>query len=353
MPISADDLAEVTKTSLDEYLRNVPVDQIAHERPLLRKMMSKKKKFGGARQGVVENVRKGYDDNMQWAYGDTAVQFNKRNSTEPVQFDWRRATSGLYLEHDRLFANGIKVVEGGKRGEYRLEQNEKVQLVNLLQEQQTILKEGFEESLDRHLHRNGTQSPDAPVGLDLLVSTTPAVGTVGGLNAATTTWWRNHANLAAGTGSALLDAMEAAWRQCFKNGGSPDFILAGGNFIDAYRKAITITQNADVGQYKRVDAGVGAGSSTGLYFKGIEIVWDPTFEALQTIETAATNWNDRCYFLNTKHLGYRDDDMQVVNPTRPHNILAEYFMVNLRCLMTTNRRNAHAVLALTTTPVGG
>jgi hypothetical protein len=347
MPISNQDLQELAKVSLDEYLRNMPVDQIATERPLLKKLMAGRKTFLGAKQNVVENIRKDYGSNFNWAYGEDAVVFNKRNTTEQAAFPWRRAVDGLYLDYDRLFGNGIKVREGD-RGAYKLEQNEKVQLLNLLDEQMESLKEGFMKKLDLELHRNGTQDTDAVAGLDALVAVAPATGVIGGLDGATATYWRNNAQTGISTASVgtLATAMEQNWRKCIKNGGSPDFILAGGDFIDAYRKEITITNNAESGRSKTVDAGVGTGVSTGMYFKGVEIIWDPQFEELQTLETATVNWNKRCYFLNTKHLKYRDDDMDIVTPVRPHDTLAMYAMVNLRMAMSVNRRNAQAVLAI-------
>lgn len=347
MPISNADLQELAKVSLDEYLRNMPVDQIATERPLLKKLMAGRKTFLGAKQNVVENIRKDYGSNFAWAYGEDAVSFNKRNTTEQAAFPWRRAVDGLYLDYDRLFGNGIKVREGD-RGAFKLEQNEKVQLLNLLDEQMESLKEGFMKKLDLELHRNGTQDTDAVAGLDALVSTAPATGVIGGLDGATATYWRNNAQTGISTASVgtLAQAMEQNWRKCIKNGGSPDFILAGGDFVDAYRKEITITNNAESGRVKTVDAGVGSGVSTGMYFKGVEIIWDPQFEELQTLETATVNWNKRCYFLNTKHLKYRDDDMDIVTPVRPHDTLAMYAMVNLRMALSTSRRNAQAVLAI-------
>lgn len=347
MPISNADLQELAKVSLDEYLRNMPVDQIATERPLLKKLMAGRKTFLGAKQNVVENIRKDYGSNFNWAYGEDAVVFNKRNTTEQAAFPWRRAVDGLYLDYDRLFGNGIKVREGD-RGAFKLEQNEKVQLLNLLDEQMESLKEGFMKKLDLELHRNGTQDTDAVAGLDALVAVAPATGVIGGLDGATATYWRNNAQTGISTASVgtLATAMEQNWRKCIKNGGSPDFILAGGDFIDAYRKEITVTNNANSGSVKTLDAGVGTGVSTGMYFKGVEIIWDPQFEELQTLETATVNWNKRCYFLNTKHLKYRDDDMDIVTPVRPHDTLAMYAMVNLRMAMSVNRRNAQAVLAI-------
>ncbi len=43
MPISNVDLQELAKASLDEYLRKLPVDQIAVERPFLKKLMEGRK----------------------------------------------------------------------------------------------------------------------------------------------------------------------------------------------------------------------------------------------------------------------------------------------------------------------
>lgn len=347
MPISNADLQELAKVSLDEYLRNIPVDQIATERPLLKKMMAGRKQFLGARQNVVENIRKTYGSNFGWAYGEDAVVFNKRNTTEQAAFPWRRAVDGLYLDYDRLFGAGIKVREGG-RGEFKLEQNEKVQLLNLLDEQMESLKEGFMQKLDLEMHRNGTQDVDAIAGLDTLISIAPTTGVVGGLDRATALYWRNYAEtgIVTTTVGVLAQRMELAWRKCIKNGGSPDFILAGGKFIDAYRKEITVTNNANAGSVKTLDAGVGSGVNTGLYFKGVEIIWDPQFEELDALETPTVAWEKRCYFLNTKFIKYRDDDMDIVTPVRPHDTLAMYAMVNLRCALSVSRSNAQAALAI-------
>lgn len=347
MPISNTDLQQLAKVSLDEYLRNIPVDQIHIERPLLKKLMAGRKTFLGAKQNVVENIRKTYGSNFDWAYGEAAVSFNKRNTTELAAFPWRRAVDGLYLDYDRLYGAGIKVREGD-RGAYKLEQNEKVQLLNLLDEQMESLKEGFLQRLDLELHRDGTQDPDALAGLDVLVSTTPTTGVVGGLDSATATYWRNHAEtgIATGTVGNLAQKMELAWRKCIKNGGSPDFILAGGKFIDAYRKEITVTNMANARDVKVLDAGVGNGVNTGLYFKGVEILWDPQFEELDALSTPTVEWEKRCYFINSKFLKYRDDDMDIVTPVRPHDVLAMYAMVNLRCALSVSRRNAMAVLAI-------
>lgn len=349
MPISNADLTALGKVSLDEYMRNTPVDQIGVEHPLLKKLMAKRKNFLGAKQNVVVQIRKAYDSNFAWAYGEATVGFNKRDKGEQAAFPWRRAVDGFYIDYDTLFGNGIKVREGD-RGAYKLEQNEKVQLVNLLNENMEQFKLGFMEKLDIELHRDGTSSTDAVTGLDALIATGPTAGTVGGLDRATATYWRNNAStaIASTTAGALATAMEAQWRKCIRNGGSPDFILAGSAFVDAYRTygISGITQNTEAGKVKAIDAGVGSGVSTGLYFKGVEIIWDPNFETLDALDAPLIPWEKRCYFINTKHIDLRDDDMDIVSPTRPYNVLALYQMINLRLALVLKRANAHSVLAI-------
>lgn len=348
MPISSDDLQYLGKVSLDKYLRNTPVDQISTDTPLLKKLMEKRKLFLGAKQNVVVNIRKSHDSNFAWAYGEAPVSFNKRKTTDQAAFPWRRAVDGFYIPHDTLFSNGIKVREGDK-GAYKLEQSEREQLVNLLAEQSETFRVGFLEKLSVELHRDGTANADAVTGLDALISVNPATGVVGGLDRASATYWRNNAatgitSTGAGT---LANAMEGEWRKCIRNGGSPDFILAGSAFIDAYRQyAVTVTNNADAGKVKTIDAGIGSGTSTGLFFKGVEIIWDPQFEVLDALESPTIPWEKRCYFINTKHMELQDDDMDIVKPTRPHNILALYQMINLRLALVIKRANAHSVLSI-------
>ncbi len=160
MPITHDDLRKLTKVSLDDYLRNIPIDKIGVERPLLKRCLAKRKLFFGAQQHIVENVHKDYGSHFTWAYGETPVEFNKRHTTEQVQFPWRRAVDGLYLDYDSLFGAGIDVREGA-RGEYRLAQNEKVQLLNLLDEQMESLKHDVVRYCATGNHRNWTLEKDA------------------------------------------------------------------------------------------------------------------------------------------------------------------------------------------------
>ncbi len=60
--------AEVTQlgfVSLQNFLKNKPIDQVAQERPLLKALMAKKKTWGGGKENIVEQIRKDYDNNFR------------------------------------------------------------------------------------------------------------------------------------------------------------------------------------------------------------------------------------------------------------------------------------------------
>jgi len=82
------------------------------------------------------------------------------------------------------------------------------------------------------------------------VSLAPDAGTVGGIDRAKASYWRNYAvkNITSTTPDNLVGEMETAWRQCIKHGGDPEFIIAGDKFIDTYRKQVTVTHIARSGE---------------------------------------------------------------------------------------------------------
>lgn len=345
MPISAGDLATVATLSIADYLRNKPIDQVGYIHPTLEKLQAKRKKLNpGVNQKV--QVRKGYGTNFAWSKGESARTFNKRDSVDQATYEWYTGVDGLYLPWDQLFAAGVYVdPDPASKGKLVPSPNEKAVVTNMISEQMEILELGFKEKLNLELHRDGSSGSDALVGLDALISRTPAVGTVGGLDPATKTYWRNYFSGSVSKANLVL-TMEAMWRACVTNGGAPDYIVAGSTAVDMYKTCATLTQNVEGSQTKRLDFGTGTGIRTGLYFKGVEIIWDPTYEALDTLEApaAAAQWVKRMYFINTDQLLYEDDGMTVYSPNSPHNVRATYVAVDIRARLKAHRRNAHGLI---------
>lgn len=352
MPFTSQEISDAGVAALDHHIRNNPIDQVAVERPLLRKLMATQKEFPGGKQFVTEQLRDSYQQNFQWYFGAQPVTYNTRQTLKQSQFAWRGAHDGFFLDEDRLFQNGITITDktGPKTND------EVLQLTNLFEEETAVLRLGFEEQLSHALHLNGTVlGADALAGLDHLVSTDPATGTVGGIDASlpSNTWWRNHA-VGGLTSSTVIAAMEAAWRASVRNGGTPDFLLAGTVFVDTYRAAMLAagTYQLPVTGIQRADGAVGTGTDTGLSFKKVPIIEDPEAFDIDAVQNPAIPFEKRCYFLNTKakaHIKLRPaqgHNMISRRPPRAYDRYVHYWALTWKGTMTTNRRNAHAVISV-------
>ena len=188
-------------------------------------------------------------------------------------------------------------------------------------------------------------------GLSEAIPLAPTTGTYGLLNRATYTWWRNHAaiDLTTGTSGNILTRMRQAWRACTKYGGRPDFILVGAAFMDAYVDHM-MEVYGQVNYQPIAQKGI-EGAEGGVFYQGIPLTWDPTFESLDdnSIETGTRTWTKRCYFINTKHLKLypiKGQDMVSRTPPRVYNKYEYYWALTTRFYLCNNKPRAHAVLSL-------
>lgn len=347
MPFTAQELAEAAKSGLDYYLKNKPVDQIRVKRPLLDALNSRKKSFPGSQLYVIATLRKQYGSVFQWFNGSQTVTYNKRNTLEQAKYPWRSAHDGFAIDEDRLAENGIAIRDGGRGGEASAAEWDR--LVNILEEQNEVLDLGFDEKMSMSVHLDGSSSSDAIGGIDLLVSTAPSTGTVGGIDRATNTWARNHASTGL-TSATILDAMETAWRAATRSTGgvAPDFIEAGAAFIDVYRAGLASAGqqiNYVGGKPRDLDGGVGD-----LFFKGVPIVWNPEFDDnFGGAVSPVIGWTKRCYMLNTRTIRLRPmegHDKVVRKPPRAYDRYEYYAAIVWRGALTCDQFNANAVLSV-------
>ena len=387
--LAAADITQLGYVALQNYLKNKPIDQVAVQRPLLKKLMSGKKTWGGGKENIVEQIRTGYDNNFEW-FGDTSlntsdtVSFNTRDTVRQAYYPWNSAHDGFQFSEDYLIGNGILI--GDSQSPRNSSAAGLVQLTNVFNESMEVLRLGFEEILDQSLHLDGTitvgggtsTANKAINGLDFIVPCVSHTGTVGGIDRASNTFWRNQIDMGAGLnvttgadygngypGDELLTPMHVMWRACQRNGGSPDFILAGTDFIKSYEAAADAKESRYAVQPGSSSAPWNMdpsienkdwGTFTGLYFQGVPIMLDPVFQDLDAISGAkdsnglTVDWEKRCYFLNTKHLTLRPiegNDMIARKPPREHTSYNYYWGMTWRGSLTANRCNCHGVIMAT------
>jgi hypothetical protein len=346
MPFNSEQISYAGKAAMDFVVGNVE-DLYNTERPLLKALSANKKTFPGAKQYINEKLRTTNDSNFQWFAPDSEVSYNRKRTLTEANFSWGSAHDGFALTEEELLQNYISVTDDRNAAPT---QSEQFQFVNLITENTETLKAGFNEKFDYELHLDGTQSTEAIPGLDALVSTTPTTGTVGGINRATTTIWRNQAETGISVASAgnLQARMEINWRACARVGGNaPNLIMCGSKFLDAYRADLLATR---VVQVNAKNGGINLdGGSDNPTFKGVPIVWDPVMDDLQAALNPTVNWDKRCYFLNTRFLKLRPaqgQDMVTRKPPRVYNRYTHYWGLTWRGAMTITRPGAMAVLSI-------
>jgi hypothetical protein len=349
MPLSPAQLVSGANTQLATYAKGDPIDQINSDRPLMQWFISKSVPSIFSNSTYNEKVRISNDSNYQNYTGDQQVTYNRKDTTRLAPYQHYEAHDGFTLNETELANNGIVLTEGEPSTPTEAETS---QIIDILKEGWATLKQGFQQNWDLEIHQDGSQSPLAVPGLDLLVSTAPSTGVVGGIDSSAFPYWRNNVSMAIATGTAgaLTNQMEIMWRACTRYGGMrPDAIFVGSAFLDAYRGDALLTQSRQVITPQK--GGVGLDNSVmDLSFHGVPLIWDPTFDALDDKLGAITYpWKKRCYFLNSKALKLRPFKgrwMITRKPSRVYDRYTHYFGQTCDYGITMNKRNCMAVMSI-------
>jgi hypothetical protein len=348
MPLSTAALALAATYQLEAYAKGDPVDNVNSDRPFLKAMLAKKKETIGGNDNFNEKVFFSNDSNYQNYEGDEEVDYNRKDTSKLAKYPFYSFHDGFGLNEDELVRNGIVLTDDSGAMPTSAEE---VAIIDILKTNFYALREGVQDNLQLELLQDGSQDASAVPGLDSLVALTPT-NTVGGISGNTHSWWRNNVNLdiSVATAGNLTQEMEETWRACTKyTKTAPDLIVAGAAFVDAYRKDCKDTMERHIvvtgADGVKMDASV-----TGLFFKGVPIVWVPAFEDLDTLLSPVDDqWTKRAYFINTRHMIFRPiKGHWMVNrrPSRMYNRYVHYFGLTSKYRLTTNCRRAHAVLSL-------
>lgn len=360
MSVTAAELTQYGKSSIDLYMKNDPIDSINPERPLLKFLMDKKSETLGGKDKLVVQVRKGNDSNFQSFYGSEQVTYNRKDTLDQAKYDYVNFHDGFSLHEDDFIRNGVEIREGGPKG--KASAMEKATITNLFKEQNETLRQGFEESLDVVVHCGYGEDISALVpnitssetyGLTDMIQIAPATGTYAAI-ARSNAFWQNYSatgvTVTTTTGT-IQTKMREAWRSCTKYGGRPDFIVCGSAFLDGYIDFMLKTYgqvNYQPIALKGVDAAEG-----GVYYQGVPLVWDPTFDTLGDNSVGSEDttypWEKRCYFINSKFLKLKPikgQHMVSRTPPRVYNKYEYYWALTTRFYLINTRPTAHAVLVL-------
>jgi hypothetical protein len=241
---------------------------------------------------------------------------------DSAQYSWKMY-GGSVVQSE--FEDAINQGSGGK--------------FDLLAAKLANLKSSNEKELNEDLYGDGTGNDSKVIGgLELIVDTTPATGTVGGINAATYSFWRN--KQAAGTLTTaaydnLRAAMRSVYNQCSNGvaGDHPTFAVTTRTVFEAFEGLLLANE-----RFTSKGEADGGFKNEVLKFKGCKLAYDDDC-------TSAT-----LYFLNPKYLKLAVQKgrwMKMFDAVDPANQLIRVFKTATICnLITTNRRMLGCVTAI-------
>ncbi|ABK44224.1 conserved hypothetical protein [Magnetococcus marinus MC-1] len=161
------------------------------------------------------------------------------------------------------------------------------------------------------LYSDGTADSGKQIGgLQLLVADDPTTGTVGGIDRASWSFWRNVSydcttdGGASATGSNIQQYMNAVWLQLVRGTDRPDLIIADNNFYKLYLESLQAVQR--VASNEMADAGF-----TSVKFMDADVVFDGGY--------GGNAPDNHMYFINSNYLKWRphkDRNMVPIGPER-------------------------------------
>jgi len=293
-------------------------DQIFKATPLARWLKGKNRiKFDGSGGRFLE-VPLSFAKNdtiTSLAKGDT-ISLNDTKFLTTAQYEWKYVAGNI----TRFFTDD--------------QQNKgKQSVINLANAKIDNLRDSLADKLEEYFFGDGTgNGAKDPNGLATFISTTPAVGTVGNIDAATNAFWRNISNASTGAASVtLLSDMRTTFNDAStgQNSNTPRVLFTDQATYELYEDEVTELKVIN-------DTMAGDPMLSSVTFKG-----RPMF------------WSDRAlpggaiYFLNDEYLTLLIDpevNFMMTEWKTVANQLDRFAQIVIKMQLVCNRRASQAIL---------
>lgn len=180
------------------------------------------------------------------------------------------------------------------------------QMIDLMEARLQVAESTMMNLASDGLYSDGTGSGGKEVvGLDAAVSTTPTIGTYGGIDRATWGFWRNRfTNAGAGQNATnTLSAMNAMWASLVRGSDRPDLLITDSIFWSFYIAALQAQQ-------RFTDPKMAEFGFPTIKFMDADVVLDGGIGGFAAART--------CYMLNTKYLKWRPHARRNMVPLAPN-----------------------------------
>lgn len=219
---------------------------------------------------IAEPLRYAKMDNVVWIGRGGSVSLNDTEFLTEAHFDWR---------YQAVPVVRYGVDEQKNRAKHLIKRIVDTKIDNVM--------DTAADNFETRLFSTAGGVTTGIDGLQLLVADDPTTGTVGNIDRATYTWFRNKFDDMTGSSFATngISNMRTMLNNVRNNLGSdaPDIIVSGQDPYEYYEDTVE-DRHRIIGSQRLLDAGF-----ENLAYKGIPMFWSPSC-------------GDRMYFLNTKYL---------------------------------------------------
>lgn len=263
---------EMVTTTLREHDRML-VDNVTKHNALLT-FMKEKGKIETASGGteIVKPLEYAENSTFTRYSGYDTLDISASDVLSAAKYDWKQAAIVVS-------ANGL---------ELRMN-NGRAALINLAKARIKNAINTAANAMSIDIYSDGAL-PNQIGGLASLI-TSDGTGTVGGINAATFTFWKNQFSEMSGTNawskSTIKGEMNKLWLKCVRGKDKPDLIVSSHDIYSAYEESLQDNQ-------RYMDSKTASAGFENLKYKTAVVIFDSNTNFGTTSETA--------YFLNTDYL---------------------------------------------------
>jgi hypothetical protein len=282
MPANAN-ISEIIATTMRSRSKQLS-DNVTKNNALLTKLREKgniRYVTGGSE--ILEEMSYQENSNVAWYSGYDPLSVAAQEGITAAQFSLKQLACALTV-------SGLE----------KLQNSGKEQMIDLIASRARICEATMTNTLAASIYSAGTgYGGKELVGLGGMVVASPATGTVGGIDRASNTWWRNQAtgSLGAQQTSTIQANMNTLYNSLVRGKDSPDLIVYGNALFGIFEASLQALQ-------RFTDSKMAQLGFTSYKFKGADVVLDGGIGG-----NAPANVG---YFLNTDYLflrPHRDRDM--------------------------------------------
>ncbi len=278
MAIPSSSYTEIVSTTIDNY-RSKMADNVLEHNPLLARL-KRKGNADPASGGVklLENLMYSENSTFKWYNGLELLDISQTDVLTSASFDWKQANANVVIDGLEKMQNSSSEAKH-----------------SLIKARISVAEKTMANNIADGLFLSNTENDGKSIGgLQHLVADDPTTGTIGGIDAATYTFWRNQnydfSDEAVTPGTTTIQhAMNVVKLNTMRGRDQVDMIVAGNTYFLFYLESLTANQ-------RFMDSNEVEGSG----FKALKF-WGGSADVFFDSSCA----DARMYMLNTDYIHFR------------------------------------------------